>query len=287
MNANAPFVSVIVPVLNEADLLGKCLEELRSLSPRPEIIVVDGGSSDETPMIAQALADRVISAPAGRARQMNAGAGIARGEVLWFVHADASVPRDSIEQIAALLARPTVVGGCFRLRYPRRQLIFRVGDSLGNIGVNLFGFALGDHAIFCRRRAFVNAGGYPDVPILEDAELYRRLRRLGTMVQLRAQIVSSPRTFEICGPYRTTFVYFVILALYVAGVPIRWLNRIHRRFHRGRHFAAAGRTSSKEIEIHSPCKALGEAKNWSRATGRLAAATNRRHSIVPGSATEC
>ena len=98
----------------------------------------------------------------------------------------------------------------------------------------MFGFALGDHGIFCRRAAFAGVGGYPGVPILEEAELYRRLKRIGRMKQARESIVSDPRTFEKCGRYRTTFIYFLILVLYVVGAPISWLNRIYCRFHLGR-----------------------------------------------------
>lgn len=232
MKSTAPFLSIIIPVLNEAPLLKEFLGHLRTLGPALEIIVVDGGSSDETTAIAGVLAHRVLTASRGRASQMNAGAAIARGDVLWFLHADLKAPWNAVAQIAALLANPKIVGGCFRLRYPRRQWVYRVSDSLGNRGVNVFGFALGDHGIFCRRSAFERAGGYPIVPILEDAEMYRRLRRLGGMNQLPEEIVSSPRTFERWGPYRTTSVYFLILVLYVMGAPIEWLNRIYRRFHR-------------------------------------------------------
>src|SRR2546423_2658346 len=161
---------------------------------------------------------------------MNAGAEIAHGEVLWFLHADLKTPPHALERIRVALSDPRLAGGCFRLRYPRREWIYRVSDSLGNLGVNVFGFALGDHGIFCRRSAFVCVGGYPIVPMLEDAELYRRLRAVGQMKQLRQQIVSDPRTFERGGRYRTTAVYFLILLLYVAGVRISRLNRIYRRF---------------------------------------------------------
>jgi len=230
MNSRVPFVSIIVPVLNEADLIQASLRRLRSLGPDLEIIVVDGGSSDGTWALAEPLGDRVISAPRGRASQMNAGAEIARGEVLWFMHADLNAPSHSIAQIQRALRHPRMVGGCFRLRFPRAEWIYRVSDSLGNLGVNLFGFALGDHGIFCRRSAFHQVGGYPEVPILEDAEIYRRLRKEGRMVQLREEVVSDPRAFEAHGRYRTTAVYFSILSLYVLGVPIRVLNRIYRRF---------------------------------------------------------
>lgn len=230
MNSGAPFVSVVVPVLNEARLLGDFLQQLRALGSDLEIIVVDGGSCDESVSIAENFADQVMAAPRGRASQMNAGAQIARGKVFWFLHADLRVPRVSVERIRSALADPQTVGGYFRLRYPRSERVYRVSDSLGNVGVGVFGFALGDHGIFCRREAFLHAGGYPGVPILEDAALCRRLNRRGRMRHLREAIVSDPRTFERCGRYRTTALYFLILVLYVIGVPIPWLNKIYGRF---------------------------------------------------------
>ncbi len=230
--ASLPSVSVVVPVLNEEALIGDFLRRVRSLAQELEIIVVDGGSADETVSIASLLADKTIVAPPGRAIQMNAGAAVARGEILWFLHADSKAPANAIDKICAALADPRKAGGCFRLRYPRPELIYRVSDSLGNLGVKVFGFALGDHGIFCRRSAFFNIRGYRNVPILEDAELYRGLRQVGKMKQLQETIVSDPRTFEKCGRFRTTAVYFVILVLYVVRVPISRLNGIYRRFHR-------------------------------------------------------
>ena len=232
MNSRAPSVSIIIPVLNEAALLDEFLRSLRGLGNDLEIIVVDGGSADDSGPIAESLADRVLTAPRGRASQMNAGATLARGEILWFLHADLEAPQDAIGKMQEAFADARLAGGCFRLRYPRREWIYRISDSLGNIGVKAFGFALGDHGIFCRRSAFIQARGYPIAPILEDAEVYRRLGRAGRMIQLRETIVSSPRTFEKGGRYRTTAVYFAILALYVVGVPISWLYRIYCRFHR-------------------------------------------------------
>jgi rSAM/selenodomain-associated transferase 2 len=234
MSANArwPTVSVIVPVLNEAGLIGDFLRRLGTLASDLEIIVVDGGSTDGTVSIARPLVDQMVVAPRGRASQMNAGAALARGEVLWFLHADSTAPANAFEEVRAALADQRNAGGCFRLRYPRPHLIYRVSDSLGNLGVKVFGFALGDHGIFCRRSAFLRISGYPNVPILEDAELYRALRKLGCMKQLASTIVSDPRTFERSGRVRTTAVYFLILVLYVLGMPIAWLYKIYRRFHR-------------------------------------------------------
>jgi hypothetical protein len=150
--------------------------------------------------------------------------------VLWFLHADSRLPAKATAEIDRVFANSQTVGGCFRLRFPGRKLIYRVSDSLGNIGVDVFGFALGDHGIFCRRSAFERVGGYPDVPLLEDAEIYRQLRRCGRMRQLRAEIDTSPRAYEAHGPYRTTAFYSLLLVLYVAGVPIRFLHRMYQSF---------------------------------------------------------
>ncbi|MEY2520042.1 MAG: hypothetical protein QOF24_1801 [Verrucomicrobiota bacterium] len=230
MPVRIPFLSIVLPVLNEAPQIRNFLLHLRDVAPGAEIIVVDGGSHDGTAAIAEPLADMVILAPCGRASQMNAGAAVARSDVLWFLHADLQVPPNALREIEHALADQRAVGGCFRLRFPEKQRIYRVSDSVGNVAVEVFGFALGDHGIFCRREVFDQIGGYRDVPILEDAEIYRALRSRGRMVQLREEILCSPRAYLKYGPYWTTAIYFLILALYVAGVPISWLNGIYRRF---------------------------------------------------------
>src|SRR2546423_6128352 len=156
-----PSISIVVPVLDEAGLISQLLARLRLIAPEAEIIVVDGGSEDGTWSLAAQSADVVLRALRGRASQMNAGAAVAHGEVLWFLHADLHAPLSAIKQINHALADSRVTGGCFRLRFPRRALIYRVSDSLGNIGVHVFGFALGDHGIFCRRTEFERVGRYP------------------------------------------------------------------------------------------------------------------------------
>ena len=242
-------LSIIVPVLNEATLISSFLRHLRAQTPA-EIIVVDGGSEDGTAELCEPQADRVICATGGRASQMNAGAAIARADVLWFLHADSELPSGAVESISRHLADPRQVGGCFRLRFPRCEWIYRVSDSLGNLGVDIFGFALGDHGIFCRRASFEKVGGFPSVPILEDAELYRRLRRVGKMEQLRDAIVSSPRRYEALGPYRTTAFYALILVLYVAGVRINTLHRLYQRLHRKKAGPRRKNTAGETPAVH-------------------------------------
>ncbi len=161
---------------------------------------------------------------------MNAGAAVARGDVLWFLHADSRVPREALPAMTDALADPGVAGGCFRLRFPRQNWVYRVSDSLGNIAVDVFRIALGDHGIFCRNAAFRAVGGYPDVPLMEDADFYRTLRRRsGRMRQVPAFIVSSPRRYEQFGPVRTTIFYLVILAFYLADARAETLLAIYRR----------------------------------------------------------
>lgn len=187
-----PFISIIVPVLNESALIRAFLECLRAVAPSAEIVVADGGSDDGTPGLSAGLADRVLKVSRGRGRQMNAGARVARGEVFWFLHADSVIPATALEEIAKILHKDSNVGGCFRLRLPGRKWIYRVSDSLGSVGVHIFGFALGDHGIFCRRRAFLSAGTFPDLPLMEDAEFYRSVRRCrGCVNRARRSLAAS------------------------------------------------------------------------------------------------
>jgi len=227
-----PLVSIIVPALNEAELIRAFLQHLRAVAPGAEIVVVDGGSDDGTAELSAGLADRVLNVSRGRGRQMNAGAQVARGEVFWFLHADSAIPPNALEEIARILREDANAGGCFRLRLPGREWIYRVSDSLGNLGVHVFGFALGDHGIFCRRRAFWSAGGFPEIPLMEDAEFYRSLRRCGRMRQSRMAIVGNPRRYEQLGAYRTTFYYALILGLYVVGTSMSTLTSVYRRLTR-------------------------------------------------------
>lgn len=225
---DCPSLSVIVPVLNEAAGLSDFLHHLREVVGDAEIIVSDGGSTDGTPEIARAAGARVVNGPRGRAVQSNRGAGEAIGEWLWFLHADSHLPANARSLIIDAVKDSRLAGGCFRIRIPSPRLIYRVSDLLGNVGVDLFRIALGDHGIFCHRSVFEAIGGYPDVPLMEDAEFYVRLRRHGRVRQLSAAIETSARRYERNGPYRTTAVYTLILALYVTGTSPERLATIYR-----------------------------------------------------------
>ena len=131
-------VSIIVPVLNEAAIVRGFLERARATAPGAEIIVVDGGSMDNTLALSRSLADAVVEAPGGRARQMNAGALSARGEILWFLHVDSRISASSIAAIEDALSDTSVVGGCFRLEIVPSRAIYHVRDAIGNLCVDLF-----------------------------------------------------------------------------------------------------------------------------------------------------
>jgi len=161
-------LSIIVPVLNEAATLRRFLQHVREFAPTTEIIVVDGDSDDGSFEVARGFADQVAQSPRGRARQMNVGAALARSDVLWFVHADSEIARASVRAIEEALATPKIVGGCFRLQIASARWIYRIRDGIGNFLVDLFGIAFGDRGFFCRREAFLQVGGYPEIPILDS-----------------------------------------------------------------------------------------------------------------------
>jgi rSAM/selenodomain-associated transferase 2 len=222
-------VSIIIPVFNEAPLIRRFLSELRERSHGAEIIVVDGASTDGTDQLAQGLCDQVIrSSERSRARQMNVGADVARGDVFWFLHADARVPLECLNEIGRIMRDPEVCGGFFRIQLPAVPAVYRLTDSFAHYAGLLLQMRCGDHGMFCRRSAFADVGGFPDVPLMEDVEFFRRLRRCGRVVYSSKRIEASPRRYETVGATRLTFAYGSIATLYLFGVSLSTLARIYR-----------------------------------------------------------
>ena len=221
-------ISIVVPVFNEASLIRRFLAHLRERAPGAEIIVADGGSSDGTVDLAAGFCDRVVSSKRNRARQMNAGADAARGDIFWFVHADAELPLQCLDEIARIMKDSNVVGGYFRIRLPRAP-VYRLTDSFAHYAGLLLRMRCGDHGIFCRRIAFVDVGGFPTVPLMEDVEFFRRLHPYGRMVHSEKRILASPRRYQAVGPARLTFAYGFIATLYIFGVSPWMLASIYRR----------------------------------------------------------
>jgi rSAM/selenodomain-associated transferase 2 len=221
-------LSVVIPVLNEAHSMGatlRCLEPLRERGV--EIIVVDGGSQDDTVRQAQPNADVVIDALRGRARQMNAGAASARGAVLLFLHADTQLPAGA----DALVCEAIEAGGVwgrFNVRIVGQHPMLRVVAVLMNWRSRLTGIATGDQAIFVRRDVFERAGGFPDQPLMEDIELSRRLLRLSRPVLLAQQVATSGRRWESRGVWSTIFLMWRLRWRYWRGESAQRLAEAYR-----------------------------------------------------------
>lgn len=222
-------ISVIVPVLNECALIQPFLQQLRERAGGAEIIVVDGGSSDATSELATGLCDQLIRSERGRAAQMNAGARAARGDIVWFLHVDVEVPPRCLDEIARAMSDPRVAGGYFRIRLPQSQFVYRLTDSFAHYAGLILRVRCGDHGLFCRRKDFIELGGFPDVPLMEDVEFFRKLLRRGRMVAIQERLVASSRRYEAVGAGRLTFAYGLIATLYVLRVPIPILTRIYKQ----------------------------------------------------------
>lgn len=221
-------ISVIIPVFNEAPLLRPFLAHLRERATGAEIIVADGGSSDGTVELALESCDQLVASERNRAIQMNAGARAAHGDILWFVHVDAQVPWGCLDEIERILVDPKVAGGFFRIQLPRRH-IYRLTDCFAHYAGIVLRMRCGDHGIFCRRTVFVDVGGFPEVPLMEDVEFFRRLQRRGRVICSQKRILASPRRYETIGRLRLTVAYGFIAMLYNFGVPPSKLALIYKR----------------------------------------------------------
>jgi rSAM/selenodomain-associated transferase 2 len=221
-------LSIIVPVFNEARLLRTFLAHLRERAPEAEIVVADGGSSDGTADLATSFCDQLVVGKRNRAIQMNAGARAAHGEIFWFVHADAEIPWDCLDEIEHIMDNPKIVGGFFRIRLPQGP-VYRLTDSFAHYAGLLLRMRCGDHGIFCRRTAFLKIGGFPEVPLMEDVEFFRLLRRRGRVICSQKRILASPRRYETVGRVRVTLGYGLIAMLYIFGVPLSKLASLYGR----------------------------------------------------------
>ncbi len=219
-------VSIIVPVLNEAKVIESLLEHLLALKGEHEIVVVDGGSSDETVATASRYL-KVISSERGRAKQMNAGAREARGEVLLFLHADCRLHPGAIRGIEAALSDLACVGGCFSLSLDEEGLIFRVISLLSSLRMRLTGRMTGDEGIFVRREIFERMGGYREIALMEDWEFGHRIKSYGKVKQLPLKITSSARRWKKWGIWRTFWLMRKLRLLYFLRVPPEELRKLY------------------------------------------------------------
>lgn len=227
---SASRLSIIVPALDEASIIGRTLTALEPLRARGhEVLVVDGGSSDATRAIAARAADRVLGAPRGRARQMNAGAAHASGDVLVFLHADTVPPADADRLIDAGLRRGARWGR-FDVELDDAGWLLRLVGLLMNLRSRITGIATGDQAIFVERGLFEAIGGFADIPLMEDVSLSRRLRAHSRPVCLRARVRTSSRRWQGQGVVRTILLMWRLRLEFALG---RDPEHLHRRYERG------------------------------------------------------
>lgn len=222
-------ISIIIPVLNEANIIRALLERVLD-TQNVEVIVVDGGSHDDTVAIAQASGVKVLSYPAvGRANQMNAGAAVATGEILLFLHADSHLPANFDTLVCQALSRDGSIAGAFELRIDADMRGLRLVEKVVNWRSRFLSMPYGDQAIFLKAAVFQEIGGFPNLPIMEDFELMRRLRGQGRIAIVPAPVLTSGRRWQKLGVLKTTLINQLIIAGYFLGVPPTQLIRWYRR----------------------------------------------------------
>ncbi len=210
-------ISIIIPALNEADQIFQSIERARSTRPH-EVIVIDGGSEDETASIAENCDCRVLQSLPGRAVQQNLGASQATGDVLLFLHADCWLAKDALEQIETALAEIQVVGGAFYQHIAADGLVYRLLEAGNALRVRFLKIPFGDQGIFVRRSTFDELGGFPNVRLMEDVLLMRKLRRRSRLVLLRGPLNVSARRWQRHGVIRQTARNWSLLMAQWIGV---------------------------------------------------------------------
>ena len=220
-------LSIVVPVLNEAAEIEAALQALAPLRARGcEVIVVDGGSADDTLALAKSLADRTIAAPRGRASQMNAGGATAKGDVLLFLHADTRLPENADALVIDALSRSRRAWGRFDVRFTKGALPLIAWTM--NVRSRLTGIATGDQAMFVTRKAFESVGGFPEIALMEDIALSARLKRISRSACVSARVITSPRRWQKHGTIRTILLMWRLRLAYFFGAPPEALARAYR-----------------------------------------------------------
>lgn len=233
-------VSIIIPILNEADNLTRLFEYLCQLNPAPQqVILVDGGSNDNSFALAQYLIKdlrvvqqsaidwQVLASSAGRALQMNRGAALATGDVLLFLHADTQLPNQAIAEITLAVMRAE--WGRFDVRLDSNKLLLKLIGSMINLRSQLTGIATGDQAIFIKRKVFEQLSGYPNQALMEDVEISKRLKAIGKPACLDSKVVTSARRWQQHGTWRTILLMWRLRFDYWRGVSV---DSIRRRYYK-------------------------------------------------------
>ena len=219
-------ISIIIPILNEAKILEKTLSQLRSEHEYHELIIVDGGSTDGSIPIAENYG-KVLTSVRGRAKQLNAGAAAATGDILIFLHADIWLEPGALAAVETALSSG-YIGGGFQQKIDGKSILYRMIEIAGNIRGRYLKVFYGDSGIFLTRTDFERIGGFPEIPILEEMEFSKDLRRLGKTTLVSPCIHISARRWETRGIVRTTVNNWVITLLYFLKVSPVKLAKLYR-----------------------------------------------------------
>ena len=220
-------ISIIIPVLNEAAIIPSTLQRLQN-NRDLEIIVVDGGSNDNTVKIVREMGLKIIVVSGGRATQMNAGANIAQGNILLFLHVDTQLPPNFSNLIKQTLKQPQVIAGAFELAIEGKKRSLRWIEVLVKMRSHLLSLPYGDQAIFITKQVFKDVGGFADLPIMEDFELIQRLKRQGKIAIAPAAVITSGRRWQKLGVWKTTLINQLVIAGYYLGIPPAKLSKFYR-----------------------------------------------------------
>jgi rSAM/selenodomain-associated transferase 2 len=226
-----PTLSIIIPVFHESDRINGIITQVFDLAERdvPQVIVVDGDPHGSTiKSIEDEQVTKIVS-DKGRARQMNSGALLASGDVLLFLHADTLLPKNALAMITAAMSVDRCVAGAFDLGIDTNRRIFRITERYVFLRTRLTRIPFGDQAIFIRRRYFENIGGYHDIPLMEDIEIMRRIKKRGDRICIiPSKVLTSPRRWEREGILFGTFRNWTLQTLYTLGVPLEQLQKYYQ-----------------------------------------------------------
>jgi len=223
-----PYLSVVIPTLNEAGHIKKTIEKARN--SEAEIIVVDGGSTDGTIDLAAESGVKLVSSPRGRAIQQNHGAGFSKGRVLLFLHADTLLPSDYMDYIYDTLMDPSVLMGAFGFKTDLSGPAIRVIEWIANFRSSRFKLPYGDQAFFMRKATFDSVGGFPEIAIAADLYFARRVSEMGRIATLRIPAITSARRWRSLGIFQVTLINLIIVVGCYLGVPPERLALLYRRY---------------------------------------------------------
>lgn len=220
-------ISIIIPTYNEEKNIARTIASIGD-SATHEVIVVDGGSLDQTVNIARSMGVKTVSSKPGRAIQMNSGARLSSGDIFLFLHGDSSLPADFSKTVCDTLSQPNIVAGAFRLAIDHPGIAARVVEKMVAWRSRFFQSPYGDQAIFLRKKTFEEVGGYGDVVFLEDYLLIRRLRKIGKIRLADSKVLTSGRRWRQMGVCKTTIINQAIILGFLLGFRLLTLKKLYR-----------------------------------------------------------